>query len=563
MFSKGQRAVYLMSGLFILVMANMLAGRFFFKIDMTEDKRYTLSPSTIALIEELPDVVFVRVLLTGKFPAGFKRLQTAVREMLQEFQSINSNVKFEFEDPLEGSTEEINERMKSYAQAGMSPTQLNVKTNAETSQQRIFPFAIFHFGERQVAVSVLESSTPGMSPEQSLNNSISLLEYKFGNAIQKLFATRKPNILFTRGQGELSHFQTADLERSIRAFYQTGRVNLDSLYQIPREIDLVIVAKPLSPFSEKEKFVLDQYVMNGGKIIFLIDRLRVNLDSIQVRGQYMPHDISLQLDDLLFNYGVRILPNLVMDLECSRIPMVVGKVGDRNQYELFPWYYHLIASPNPDHPIGRNLDRINLFFPASIDTIRTETPVVKTPLLMSSNYTRLQFSPTILDFEILKVEPDPQKFNKPSQAMAWLLEGVFPSLYKHRVSSEMLETLEAIDATFQPQSVPTSLLVISDGDLAANRSAASGNQIRELGYNPYEQYTYDNKAFLVNCIEYMTDQHGLMQARNKEVKLRLLDQPRIKAERLKWQLINVIGPMLFLIGVGILLHYRRSLKFNR
>ena len=548
---------------FLLVLLNVVSSYYFIKLDFTEEKRYTLSQNTENLLKDISDPILIQVLLEGEFPPGFKRLQGAVKEMLSEFQSLHPELQYVFEDPMEGNQEDVNQFLKNLASVGIVPTELQVKEKNELIKKNIYPFAILYYGDRQIAIPLLENETPGIPPELALNNSVSLLEFKFVSAISKLIDTQRKNILFTQGHGELLPLQTADLQKNLSAFYNIGPINLDSVYQIPSNIALVILAKPVEPFTEKEKFVLDQYIMNGGNVFFLIDPLVISLDSIQKHGTYVPFNNDLNLDDLFFKYGFRIQPNLILDLECTSIPLIVGKVGSKNQFDLKPWFYHVLAGPASDHAIVKGLDRVNLRFPASIDTVKTKTQVRKIPLLSSSTYTRLQYTPVILDFEIAKIPLDPAKFNKPPQTLAMLLEGPFTSLFANRVEPAFLQTLDQINTPFKSQAEDAKILVVADGDIAKNLINPATGEFRELGYNQYTRYTYDNKNFLVNAIEYMLDSRGLFEARAKEVKLRLLDKPRINKEKSKWQLINVVLPLLVLIVFGILFNGLRKYKYAR
>ena len=315
---------------------------------------------------------------------------------------------YQFDDPDKGTIAEINERREKLAEQGIQPVNLRILEGSEYKEKLIYPYALFHYGSRQVVVNLLEQQISGqMDDEQVLNNSIGLMEYKFSNAIQKLFMDRKPAIVFTAGQGELLPKETADLESNLRAFYNTGRIDLDSTYYIHPDIDLLVVAKPKRQFDERKKFLIDQYVMNGGKVLWLIDPLNATLDSMRFNGSFVPLPLDLNLDDLFFNYGFRLNTDLVLDLQCSRIPLQVGQVGNKPQLELFPWYYHPLVMPIGEHPIVKGLDLVNLKFPSTIDTIQTRRRVDKTIILASSNYSRRQMSPVRLNFEILRSEPDP------------------------------------------------------------------------------------------------------------------------------------------------------------
>ena len=558
---KTQSIVQLLLFIGVMIFLNIIGNVLFTQIDLTEDKRFTLTEPTKKMLGEIEDVLYVNLLLEGEFPAGFKRLQKAALEMLDDFRSISGYIEYEVENPSEGTIEDINGRREQLAKDGIVPTRLRLKEADETSEQYIYPWAIFNYHGRSIPVNLLENQIPGMPPEEALNNSVSLLEYKFANAIQKVLANRQPVILFTKGHGELEAKQTAFLQKELAPFYDIGRVNLDSITQIPQAVNVLIIARPRFPFTEQHKFKIDQYVMNGGKVIWLIDRLNAQLDSMRTQASYLPMDYPLNLEDLLFRYGVKIEPNLVLDLECSRIPQVVGQQGNSPQLDLFPWFYHPVVTPKSNHPIVKSLDRVNFLFPSSIDiNVRTKSEVKKTVLLASSQYTRLQFTPVRLNFEILRYEPDPAKFNKPAQPLAVLLEGVFPSLYENRVTTEMMDGLETLRQPLKNRSEPTRMLVVSDGDIAKNL-VLPNEEIRPTGYNKYERYVFANKDFMVNAIEYLIDDGGVIEARGKEVKLRLLDTVKAKAEKTKWRLINIVLPIVFLLLFGLLFSYLRKRKY--
>jgi len=554
-------------GLFcgIVLFINILANSFYTHFDLTEEKRFTLTRPTREMLEGLKDRIYVRILLEGEFPAGFKRLQTATREMLDDFRSVSGYIDYQFENPNEGSTDEINARRKALLEEGVAPINLRVSEQGERKQQLIYPVAVFHFGSRKIPVSLLENQSPTLMPDVVVNNSVSLLEYKFANAIKKLLTPTRPVILFTQGHGELDDMQTADLERSLSQFYETARIHLDSTIQIkPDACALLIVAKPRSEFSERDKFKIDQYVMQGGKVLWMIDRLNASLDSLRTRPRFVPTDYPLNLEDMLFRYGVRLQPDLVLDMECSKIKLVVGQIGNAPQFDVFPWYYHPAVLPTGRHPVVKNLDRVDLHFCSSIDTIRTKTPVNKTILLRSSRYSRLQFSPVDLNFEMLKYEADPAVFNKGPQNLGVLLEGVFPSNYENRVSEEMFAGLKQAGIEFRNASVPTRMIVISDGDVAANFVRDREKQEWfPLGYNNFENATYANKELILNAIEYLVDASGVIEARSKEVKLRLLDTVRAQDEQTQWQVINLGLPLVFLGLFGVVFFWRRKRRYAK
>jgi gliding-associated putative ABC transporter substrate-binding component GldG len=549
----------------ILLFVNILANSFYTYFDLTEEKRFTLTKPTQDLLKSLDDRIYVQVLLEGEFPAGFKRLQTATREMLDDFRGVSGYIDYKFSDPGVGTVEEINERRKALAEDGVIPVNLRVVEAGETSQKIIYPVAIFHFGNRRFPVKLLENDSPSLSPDEVINNSVSLLEYKFANAIKKLKSPAKPIVLFTRGHGELDELQTKDLEQSLLQFYETDRIDLDSVVQLdPEKCALLVIAKPQFEFNEREKFKIDQYIMNGGKTLWMVDRLNASLDSMRFGGRFVPRDFPLNLEDMLFKYGVRIQPDLIVDLECTKIPLQVGQVGNAPQFDLFDWYYHPAVLPDGSHPIVKNLDRVELKFCSSIDTIRTKTDVRKEILLRTSQYSRLQFSPIDLNFEVVRWDPDPSKFNKGQQTVGVLLEGVFPSNYESRVSQEMESGLRSLGMEYKNQSVENRMIVISDGDVAANVIRDREQQSWfALGYNRYENATYANKEFLLNAIEYLIEANGVIEARSKEVKLRLLDNVKAKEEKTKWQLVNILIPLAFLGLFALVFTRLRKRKYTR
>lgn len=563
---KAQSLVQAALWIGVVILLNILAQGFYTYFDLTEEKRYTLTQPTRELLNDLDNVVTVEVLLEGDFPAGFKRLQNAVREILQDFRSESTEIEFYFTDPSEGSPKEVNETRQILAEQGITPVNLRLPSSGEMVEKLIYPYAIFRFADRSLAVNILENERLDADPETVLNSSISLLEYKFANAIQKLLLPplNRPLIGLTSGKGELSPKQTEDFEKSLAPFYNSLRVNLDSVVRLPIDtIPLLIIAKPQRPFTDKNKFVLDQYLMNGGKIIWLIDRLDVSLDSLVRSGEYIPTEMNLNLDDLLFKYGVRIQPNMILDLECSRIPQVVGTVGDRPQVELFPWYYYPVVAPHLGHPIVKGLDRINFFFPSRIDTVKTPGEVKATVLLTSSRYSREQFVGSRLNFEILRYEPLPEKFNRGQQPLAVLLEGKFESLFQNRVPPEMSQGLRQLGISFRESSEETQMLVVSDGDVIKNPIDPKSGTILPLGYNRFDRYTYANKEFLLNAVEYMLDDQGVFEARAKEIKLRLLDTVQAREQANFWRLINIGLPLALLGLFGFGYTYLRRRRFAR
>jgi len=358
--------------------------------------------------------------------------------------------------------------------------------------------------------------------------------------------------------------ETADLEKSFGAFYNTGRLFLDSIVQVDPQISAIIVAKPRAAFSEKDKFKLDQYVMRGGKMLWLLDAMRVDLDSLRDGRDYIATDYQLNLDNLLFTYGIKIQANLVLDLSCTSIPLATGRLGNAAQFEDIPYWYHPVIIPTSSHPIVKALNPINLFYPSSIDTTsRTKTDIQRSVLLTSSDRSRLQFNPVRMNFDIFQTDVPEEKFNKGPQVVAMALEGVFPSLYENRVTESMLSGLASLDMEFKTQSPPNRMLVVADGDIAKNNVNYEKGQYAPLGFNEFVKYQFANKDFLINALEYLLDQNDILEARGKEVKLRLLNETKAQAERSYWQLVNIVFPLLFIAIFGLLFTWMRKRKYSR
>jgi ABC-2 type transport system permease protein len=558
-----QENIQYLIGIGILLALTAL-GRFtFIQWDLTEEHRYTLTKPTSELLANLDNPVYVRVLLEGDFPAGFKRLQRATQEMLDAFRKKNPLIQYVFDDPGAGDMETQNARIEELAKDGIIPTRLRIRESGEATEKLIYPYAVFQYGVKSFVVNLLENERPGVDNEWILNNSVTLLEYKFANAIQKLQKTRRSNVVFLSGHDELVSQQTAWLEKELQHTYNTARVDLDTVIQIPEEINLIVIARPHSEFSTHEQFLIDQYLVNGGNAIFLIDALNVSLDSINQSKEFIPSPYALNLDPLFFRMGLRMEPNLILDLECTRIPLVVGNLGGRPQTELFPWYYHPLISPSSDHPIVKDMDRVNLMFPSTIDTIQSPAGLHKTILLASSVHSRIQRVPVRLNFEILRYKPETELFNNGNQPVAVLVEGRYSSMFENRVTEELLALTRQVNVEYRVTNKDCKVLVVSDGDLAKNLYNSETGDIRELGYNKFENFVFQgNQTFLINAIEYMLDDDGILAARSKEIKLRMLDTARATDDAMFWRILNIGVPVLLVILGSLLFNMIRKRKYG-
>lgn len=542
-----------------LILVNVLAEKWNAKWDFTDDRRFTLSPTTLDLVDAISQPVMITVYLTGDFPAIFTKLEKNTRNILTQMSRENPNIIVRYDNPSVGSVEEVNRQREEFVNNGLVPVRLTIKE--ESTEKLIFPYALVQFGMKRVYVNLLEAERAGIPNDQTIARSTAMLEYKLTSSLMRLFQERKKNVVFTAGQGELNPAETTDWERSLHSYFNTSRVDLDSIVAIPARIDVLVIAKPTSPFSEQDKFKIDQYLMRGGRLMFLLDKMNVSEDSLRLNGRYVSTNYDLNLDDLLFKYGLRIQSNLILSLENTRRPMVVGQMGGNNQYELFPWYYYLAAIPAEDFPVTNGLDRIQLKYASVIEPL--ESPTRKTPLLSAGTYARYQFNPVDISLDIVRYEPDVSAFSHSNLAMAYMVEGEFESLYQNRVTAGMSQGLEELGLSFLDRSEFTQIMVVSDGDIALNGFDTQRRQPQPLGFDPYENYTFDNKSFLNNAVEYMTGMGTILPLRAKKMELRLLDQQRVGENKTWVQAVNTVFPIAVVLLLSVIWRFFRKRKFTR
>ena len=550
----------------ILLLLNILSQYVYTRFDLTSEKKYSIMPSTKRLVKGLKQTVTFKIYLEGDMPAGFKRLRQSTRDLINELRAYGgTNIQFEFIDPVTGKSEDERKAiLDELLSKGLAPA--NVQTGSANASKvtMVFPCAVAYYLGREYPIQLLENQIAS-DKEQILNNSAISLEYKFATAIQKLIQYRQPKIAFSMGHGELSNQHLADIQQQLVSLrYEITRVDIPKHYRIDPDFDLLIVAKPMEPFDEKDKYKIDQYVMQGGKVLWLIDATTADFDSLKsnLTGQFVV-DLNLNLEDQLFKYGVRINTDLIQDLNmCNPIPLKVGNMGASPQIELFPWYYFPLLEPSDNHPIVRNLDPVASQFASTIDTIRNPG-VKKTILLHTSNRSKAVMTPARVHFGILQQRPNPEYYKQPNLAAAVLLEGEFQSLYKNRLSKEFLSLGDSVATLkFEDHSKPTKMIVISDGDVISNEIRPDGRSAYPLGYYSISRQTFANKDFILNSIQYLLDTSGILETRNKEVKLRLLDKGKVQDEKVQWQLINIVLPMILVVIFGIGFNYYRRRKYG-
>ncbi|MBJ6119664.1 gliding motility-associated ABC transporter substrate-binding protein GldG [Pontibacter sp. BT310] len=540
----------------VLVVLNMLVYNYFFRIDLTEDKRYSIAPVTEQMLGNLEEEVFVEVYLEGDFPAGFKRLQQSVRENLEEFRIYaDGKVRFVFFDPNSITDEQKRtEFMQQLAQKGIQPTNLKATEEGKQVERLVFPGAIVRYKGKETAVNFLKGNLAA-SPDERLNQSVEGVEYELATAVRKVAFQGNKVIGYITGQGELPQQQATDLLGSLQEYY---RVALGELDQIPtlKGLDLIIVAKPTTAFSEADKFKIDQFIMNGGKAVFFVDALNADLDSLAKGGTFaLPY--NLNLEDMFFKYGVRFNPTLIMDLNSGFIPLVTGFTGGKPQTEMINWRFYPLLNTFSKHPVTRNLDAVYSKFIGTIDTVKA-AGIRKTPLIYTSQYSRIMQVPVPLTLEEARMEVNPEQYQAGEQPVGYLLEGSFTSLFRNRRAPEGMP-----NTTIKEQGVPTKIAVFSDGDLIRNDINPRTGQAYELGFDRFNNIKFANKELAMNTIHYLLDADGLINIRSKEIKLRPLDRVRVQEEKTYWQALNLVAPIALLALFGVARYYMRKRRYEK
>ena len=525
------------------------------RFDFTQDNRYTLSDATKNIVKNIENPIIIDVLLKGNFPSEFKKLQAETKQILEEFSSINNKIKFSFENPQENeNTREDDIAM--LQQLGLTPVNITAEESGKVSQELVFPWAIATLGEQSVKISLLKNKL-GATVEEKVANSVQQLEYAFVDAFTKLTLTEKKKIAVLKGNGELSNIYIADFITTLRDYYNIAPFTLDSVASNPTKtledlnnFDLAIIAKPTVAFTDEEKMVLDQYTMNGGKSVWLIDQAAIEIDSLfNESGKTYALPRNLNLNDLFFNYGVRINPNLINDLYFTQLVLASGE-GNDSQYNPVPWVYSPMVFSHNDHPINNNIEALQFQFANSIDTI--ENSIKKTILLTSSPLSKTVGTPKEVNLNIVKEEPKKETYNNGLQPLAVLLEGAFTSVYKNRVKPFHLKSNK-------DNGIESKIIVISDGDLIKNQ--ISNNSPLELGYDKWTNNFYGNKEFLLNCVNYLLDDTGLINIRSKEISVAFLDKEKVVKEKTFWKSLNIGAPLVLLALFGFVFNYFRKRKY--
>ena len=570
----------------IIIAFNFITNEFYFRLDLTKEKRYTLSPSSVDLVNKLDDDLYVTIFLDGDLPIEYKQLRSATRDILNEYRLLSDGkIKFDFEDIL--ADKDIKEKeaiLKEVFQKGLQIEQPELKPDEAPTEKYILPSGIVFYKGKEYPINLLKRQF-GKTLEVEINNSIELLEYEIGTAIRKGLSGKSIKIAFSAGHGELSSTQTADIANSLGDFYSLDRINLnlidsncyknfaldvknnpqkpvfsvlvEGLINKLKSYRGLIVAKPTLEFTEPEKYILDQYKMNGGKVIFLVENLLAEMDSVAKYGQVMTVNHSHNLDDILFQYGVKVKPNLVQDIQCHGIPAINQQT---NRPGFWPWIFYPLFSAVDDNPVSRNLENVWGRYCSTLDTTSRKT-LKKTVLLRSSPQSRVAANPLLISLDILKNRQNPSNFKNGNQISAVLVEGEFLSPFRYRDGVK-----RSFDLPFMESIEQNAMIVIGDGDLIRNQVSSDG-RVYPLGYDKFasKQFSapveFANKKFFLNCVDYLCDENNLIEVRSKEVILRLLNKSKIKNEKLFWQSFNMILPILLILIFGFVNTFYRKKRW--
>ena len=572
-----------------IVAVNLLSEQFYDRIDLTKEGRFTLSNTSRELAKELDDAVYFHIFLEGDFPSEYRRLKKATKDMLNEFRRLSGNeVEYKFEDMLSGKdVQEKEDILRQLSSKGLLVTQPEMDVDEIAGEKYIIPGGLVFYKGKEYPINLLKQEY-GKSPEEIINGSIELLEYEIANVLRKCISGKTAMIGFAEGHGELGVMEIADVVRSLEEYYTVHRVNLNLLDtattrpfwdEIARdtansgailfngllsgmlEYDAIVVAKPTIEFMEEELLLLDQYVMNGGKLVWLVDPMVAEMDSLDANsGTFVAFDRQINLDDMLFRYGVRLNPDLIEDLNCHGIPVINRRGGSRPGFQ--PWIFYPLAAMDSEHPIVRNLDNMWLRFASSIDTLGRGNK--KTVLLHTGENSRTMPNPVRVSLNLLAERPAPELFRQKNIPMGVLLEGKFTSPFAKRRAVKRNAPVQLKDTIND-----NAMIVIADGDFVRNQVNPERGQIYPLGYDRYASQAFGqpiqfaNKNFFINCIDYLCDKSRLIDVRSKKVELRLLDKVKVKKERLKWQLVNMVLPVVLILVFGIANGVYRRRKYVR
>ncbi|MBO4530420.1 MAG: gliding motility-associated ABC transporter substrate-binding protein GldG [Paludibacteraceae bacterium] len=547
----------------VVALVYFLSERFFFRLDLTSEKRYSLSENTKNLLKGLDDELNVTIYLDGDLNAGFLRLRKATVEMLDEFDAYaGKRVKYQFDNPSAGATKEAREKKyDELEKEGIRGIMVyDHQEEGEARQKIVYPWAKISYKGKTRNINLLKN-IPRKSGEENLNISIETLEYELTDALRIITTTKVPKVVFLEGHDEYPEMLVADFMQTLSHYYRVDRGVMSGKVDELKDYEAVIIAAPMKKFSEVDKFVIDQYIMQGGRVLWVLDGARITLDSLSTSSRTIGIDNDVNLVDQLFNYGVRINANLLQDVQCSLIPVNTAREGDAPKYEPMSWYYSPLLLTVPLHPVSKNVAPVKTEFVSSLDFVNDNEKVKKIPLLITSTSTHIQNVPSIVSMEVINVEQNGFYFNTRNVMAAASLEGIFPSAFANRMIPQgVTGTNEIIK-----ESKPTKMIVVADGDVICNEVQGKGANAMPLalGYDRYMNQRFGNSDFLLNAVNYLTDDDGWMQLRSREIQMRLLNKARVKGMNKFFKVFNIVVPILSILLFGLLFHFIRKWKYTK
>lgn len=541
-----------------LVAINIISNYVFMRFDLTQDKRYTLSETTLAILKNTKEPLYIDIFLEGNFPGQFKKLQSETKQMLEELKAYNSNIVFQFVNPLE-NPDEADAIMQQFYERGLTPIKISVNDKGKQSQEVVYPWAIATYKNKSTKIPLLKNKM-GATTEEKVISSVQHLEYAFADGLHKITTEKKKKIAVIKGKNELPDVFKADFLQTVRDNYFIAPFPLDSVKTNPQlfekalqTFDLAIIAKPKSAFSDAEKQVLDQFIINGGKTLWLVDAVNMDMESLNQTGSTLAFPMDLGLNDMFFKYGFRINPVLIKDMQAVPIALATGKRGSETQYQNYPWLYSPFVFTESKHPVVNNIDGLKFEFTNPIDTLKNG--IKKTVLLKSSAYSRKIGTPVEVNLEMVNKKPEAKDYIPGNFPVSILLEGQFHSVFENRV-------LAFKSTNFKAVGKPSKMIIVSDGDIIKNQLDDQG-QPMELGFDKWTNQLYANKEFLMNCVNFLLDDNGLINIRGKEVDLPLLDPEKVREEYTYTQFLTIGVPLVILGLFGIVITYLRKRQFAK
>ena len=544
----------------IVIIINLLASQFFYRFDLTQDNRYTLSTTSLNIIKNIDEPMYLDVYLEGDFPSEFKKLQTETQQLLQEFKARNSNIIFQFINPL-ADKENSQEMSRKLFDKGLTPIAVTVDDKGKQEQSMVFPWAIARYKGREIKVQLLKNML-GASTADKVVSSVQHSEYAFANAINTISIQKQKKIAVILGNGELQQREIGDFLKTVKENYFIAPFTLDSVAtnatKTAKDLkfyDLAIIAKPKEKFTDAEVQVLDQFIISGGKTLFLLDNVNAEMDNLTQTGTTLAFPNDLNLNEMFFKYGIRMSPELIKDEQCIPIKLATGDQGSKTEYQQYFWRFSPFVYPETNHPVVKNVDGIKFEFTNPIELLKND--LKKTILLQSSEYSRTVGTPLQINLSMVEEKPDKSEyFNKGNKPVAVLLEGKFTSMYNNRVLAFDDKSFEGKNKT------ANKMIVVADGDVIKNQIDKNGQPL-ELGFDKWTNNVYGNKEFILNCVNYLLDDNGLINIRSKEVNIPLLNKEKVYENYSKNQFIAVGLPLVLLTVFGILFTYLRKRRYSK